>query len=90
MVAGADSRPSCPASGGISGCQTKRKKEMDKTGLSVLHKHIKEVPATMAVSLVHWGRHGLFFACAIFEMGLRVSRREPFSKQGNGKILKKR
>lgn len=29
----------------------RRKKEMDKTDLSVLHKHIKEVPTTMAVSL---------------------------------------
>lgn len=27
------------------------KKKMDKTDLSVLHKHIKEVPTTMAVSL---------------------------------------
>ena len=28
------------------------KKKMDKTDLSVLHKHIKEVPTTRAVSLV--------------------------------------
>ena len=28
------------------------KKKMDKPDLSVLHKHIKEVPTTMAVSLV--------------------------------------
>ena len=67
----------------------RRKKEMDKTDLSVLHKHIKEVPTTMAVSLWHCGRRGLFFACAIFEMGLRTTRRKPFSKQGNGKIPKK-
>ena len=33
-------------------CRQRRKKEMDKTDLSVLHKHIKEVPTTMAVSLV--------------------------------------
>ena len=66
MAAGADSRPSCPASGGISGCQTKRKKEMDKTGLSVLHKHIKEAPATMAVSLVTLGSSWAFLCLCHF------------------------
>lgn len=42
----------CPVSGGISVPNGDEKRKWMKTDLSVLHKHIKEVPATMAVSLV--------------------------------------
>ena len=72
-----------------------KKRKNDKTVSAVQHKHIKEVPTTMAVSLVTlWSSWAflclwLFFACAASEMGLRTSSRKPFSEQGNGKIPKK-
>lgn len=67
------------------------KRKNDKTVSAVQHKHIKEVPTTMAVSLVTlWSSWAfLLCACAASEMGLRTSSRKPFSEPGNGKIPKK-